>query len=67
MDGIPVPGIPDGSDLNIEEAADPEEKTAEKPKSVFDRDSDLNPSFAIDPIQEEKAWEKREKAETISD
>ncbi len=77
MDGIPVPGIPDGSELNVatdETSVEDKEKGLEE--SVFDRDSDLDPSFAIDPIQEikeapitkesekdEKAWEKREEVE----
>ncbi|MHA1574593.1 MAG: hypothetical protein ACTSXL_00375 [Alphaproteobacteria bacterium] len=79
MDGIPVPGIPDGSELNVEVQDKPikdKEKVSEK--SVFYRDSDLNPRFAIDPIQEikevpitkeserdEKAWEKRENEEKV--
>ncbi len=77
MDGIPVPGIPDGSELNVEVQDKPVEvKEKESKESVFDRDSNLDPSFAIDPIQEikeapitkeserdEKAWEERENAE----
>ena len=56
MDGIPVPGFPDGSELNVvtdEISVEGKEKGLEK--SVFDRDSDLNPSFAIAPSQEIKA------------
>ncbi len=79
MDGIPVPGIPDGAVLNVEVNDKPVEKK-EKEESVFDRDSNLDPSFAIDPIQEikefpmteeserdEKAWKKRERAEDTFD
>jgi len=79
MDGIPVPGIPDGSEINVKNqdlSVGNKEKISDC--SVFDRDSNLDPSFAIDPIQEikeapitkeserdEKAWEKREKAEEM--
>ena len=75
MDGIPVPGIPDGSELNVvtEKTPPVEDKEKASENSVFDRDSNLDPSFEIDPIQEikeapitkeserdEKAWEERE-------
>ena len=77
MDGIPVPGIPDSSELNVEPQETPVgEKEKESEDSVFDRDSDLNPSFDIDPIQvikeapitkeserDEKAWKEREQEE----
>jgi|GEM_PF-3229960 len=79
MDGIPVPGIPDGADLDIEVPDKPVE-SKEKEESVFDRDSDLDPSFAIDPIQEiknapmtkeserdEEAWKEREQADGITE
>ncbi len=79
MDGIPVPGIPDGSELNVETQDTPAgDKEKVSKKSVFDRDSNLDPSFAIDPIQEikdapitkeserdENAWEERENGEKV--
>jgi len=74
MDGIPIPGLPDGCELEIR----PREQHTEKKKeeSVFDRNSNLNPSFKIDSVQEikefpitkeskknEEAWKKKEREE----